>query len=175
LRTAERHISLRPFVVAAAMLVLLAAAIGAGNALGASKSGQIGVRKTALGSILVDSHGRTLYLFAADTHGKSACYGSCANYWPPLISATRHVTGTGVRASLLTTTRRRDGKFQVTYNGHPLYRYVQDTKPGQTTGQGLDVSGGLWWVVSPAGKAVKNPPSSGGDSGGGGYGGGYGG
>ena len=60
-----------------------------------------------------------------------------------------------MKASLLGTTRRTNGKLQITYNGHPLYRFVKDTKPGQTSGQGLNLSGGLWWVMSPAGTVIK--------------------
>jgi predicted lipoprotein with Yx(FWY)xxD motif len=115
-------------------------------------------------------------MFAADKHGKSACYGSCAVYWPPLLTSSRHVAGSGVKASLLGTTMRTGGKLQVTYNGHPLYRFVKDSKPGQTSGQGLNLSGGLWWVISPTGTVVKRtastapPTTTGSSSGGGGYG-----
>ena len=70
---------------------------------------------------------------------------------------------------------RKDGKHQVTYNGHPPYTYVGDSAAGKTKGQGLNISGGLWWVVSPAGQPVKHATSSSGGGGGGGYGGSYGG
>jgi predicted lipoprotein with Yx(FWY)xxD motif len=131
-----------------------------------SASARVNVRTTSLGKILVNAQGRTLYLFAPDKNGKSACYGSCASYWPPLITTGSPGAGAGVKASLLGMTTRKDGKHQVTYNGHPLYTYVGDKAAGKTSGEGLNLSGGLWWAVSPAGKAVKKSSSSGG----GGYG-----
>lgn len=153
-------------VALGAVLVLLVAAGYAAAGGGA----QVLMRKTGLGRILVTGQGRTLYLFAIDKRGTSVCYGSCAHYWPPFVTKTKHVTGgTGVKASLLGTTKRKDGKLQVTYNGHPLYTYVGDAKAGQTTGEGLNLSGGRWWAMSPAGAAVKTPapaPSSGGGYGG---------
>jgi predicted lipoprotein with Yx(FWY)xxD motif len=160
-------------VVAVALICAAAAAIvAAGRASGGA---QVQVAKTSLGRILVDAKGRTLYLFAADKTGKSTCYGSCATYWPPATTKSTHVTATGVNASLLGTTKRKDGTLQITVNGHPLYRYAGDSKAGQTSGEGVNASGGLWWAVSPAGKAVHKKASSGGGSGGGGYGGSYGG
>ena len=74
--------------------------------------------------------------------------------WPPLITKVKPVAGLGVRASLLGTTKRKDGKLEVTYNGHPLYYFVSDRKPGQTTGQALNQFGAPWWVLSPAGKEI---------------------
>jgi predicted lipoprotein with Yx(FWY)xxD motif len=136
---------------------------------------KVGLRSTTLGKVLVTAQGRTLYLFAPDKRGKSSCYGSCATYWPPLLVSGKPAAGTGVKASLLGVTVRKDGKHQVTYNGHPLYTYVGDSGAGKTTGEGLNLSGGLWWVVSAAGKAVEKTTSSTSGGGGGGYGGGYGG
>ena len=163
----------RLMTVSGALLVLaLTAAVAAmtASASVAAKT-QVNVRTTSLGKILVTTQGRTLYLFAPDKRGKSACYGSCATYWPPLLVTGKPTAGAGVKASLLGVTVRKDGKHQVTYNGHPLYTYVGDSAAGKTKGQGLNLSGGLWWVVSPAGKAVKNTTSSsGGGDGGGGYG-----
>jgi predicted lipoprotein with Yx(FWY)xxD motif len=112
------------------------------------------VRRTGLGKILVDSRGRTLYLFKKDTGGKSRCSGSCAVNWPPLLATGRPVAGSGVKASKLGTTRRSDGMTQVVYNRHPLYRFVGDKKPGNTNGQGLTAFGARWFVVSPAGSQI---------------------
>jgi predicted lipoprotein with Yx(FWY)xxD motif len=112
------------------------------------------VRRTGLGKILVDSRGHTLYLFKKDTGPKSRCSGSCAVNWPPLLVTGRPVAGSGVKASKLGTTRRSDGKTQVVYNRHPLYRFVADTKPGNTNGQGLTAFGARWFVVSPAGNQI---------------------
>jgi len=128
----------------------------------------ISTAKTSLGRILVDSSGRTLYLFAKDQKGKSACAGKCATFWPPLIATGRPRATGGAKASLIGTTRRADGRLQVTYNHHPLYTFVKDTKKGQTNGEELDAFGAEWYAVSPAGAKVEKQTSS---NGGGGYGG----
>ena len=107
-----------------------------------------------LGAILVDGSGKTVYLFVADKTTASTCYTSCATIWPPVLTSGAPVAGTGATASLLGTTTRTDGKVEVTYAGHPLYYFIQDKKAGDTTGQGVDGFGGLWWVLSPAGKAI---------------------
>ena len=112
------------------------------------------VRRTGLGRILVDSRGHTLYLFKKDTGGKSRCSGSCAVSWPPLLVMGRPQAGGGVNRSKLGTTRRSDGKTQVVYHGHPLYRFIGDTTPGNTTGQGLTAFGARWFVISPTGNEV---------------------
>ena len=112
------------------------------------------VAKSPLGRILVDSRGITLYDFPKDRGTTSSCYGACAALWPPLTTKGKPVAGPGVRASLLGTTKRTDGKLEVTYNGHPLYYFVSDRRPGQATGQGLNQFGAPWWVLSPAGKEI---------------------
>jgi predicted lipoprotein with Yx(FWY)xxD motif len=124
-------------------------------ASGAKSSGTtVAVAKTRIGRILVDSKGITLYDFVTDKAGVSGCYGACAALWPPLITKGKPHAGPGVRASLLGTTKRKDGKLEVTYNHHPLYYFVTDRKPGQTTGQGVNQFGGPWWVLSPAGREI---------------------
>jgi predicted lipoprotein with Yx(FWY)xxD motif len=158
--------------LAVAIFGVLSALIAVGPASSAARA-QVKVSKTALGQILVTAQGRTLYMFAADKHGKSVCYSSCATYWPPLLTTTAHVTGTGLKPSMLGTTKRTDGTLQITYNGHPLYRFLKDTKAGQASGQGLNLSGGLWWVMSSSGAVIKTKAgstSSAGAAGGGGYG-----
>jgi predicted lipoprotein with Yx(FWY)xxD motif len=114
----------------------------------------VAIAKSRLGRILVDSKGVTLYDFVTDKGGASSCYGACTALWPPLITKGKPHAGHGVRASLLGTTKRKDGKLEVTYNHHPLYYFVSDRKPGQTTGQGVNQFGGPWWVLSPAGKEI---------------------
>jgi predicted lipoprotein with Yx(FWY)xxD motif len=123
---------------------------------GDSKTGgaRVDVAESHLGRILVDSKGITLYDFPPDKGTTSVCYGACAALWPPLITHGKTVPGHGVKPSLLGTTKRKDGKLQVTYGGHPLYYFVADRKSGQTTGQGVDQFGGPWWVISPAGKEI---------------------
>ena len=160
-------------IAAAALAAATLAAAAVGNASSAStsqasKGTRVALAKTALGSVLVDARGRTLYLFEKDKHRRSACYGACAAYWPPLLSSTKPRPGRGVRASLLGLAKRTDGRRQVTYAGHPLYRFSGDTKAGDTTGEGLTDFGGAWEAIAASGRAVE--PTS--DSGtGGGYGG----
>jgi predicted lipoprotein with Yx(FWY)xxD motif len=123
------------------------------------------VAKTHLGKALVDSRGRTLYLFTKDAGMKSACSGACAIAWPPLRASGKPTVSGGAKASLVGTTMRSDGKLQVTYNGHPLYSFVKDTKSGDTNGEALTAFGGSWFAVSPAGKRIATQPSrSGGGS-----------
>ena len=114
------------------------------------------IANSPLGRILVDSKGITLYDFPPDKGTTSVCYGACAALWPPLTTHGKPIAGPGVRASLLGTTKRSDGKLEVTYGGHPLYYFVTDRKPGQTTGQGVNQFGGPWWVISPAGKEIHH-------------------
>jgi len=136
---------------------IVAAAAFAVAASGSANSGKVvKIGPSNLGRILVDSHGKTLYLWAHDKGRKSTCYGDCAEYWPPVITHGKPLAHAGARAKLLGTTRRRDGHLQVTYAGHPLYYFVQDTKAGQTSGEGLTGFGGRWDPVSAAGKAVRS-------------------
>ena len=123
------------------------------------KSATLGVENTSLGRILDNSQGRTLYLFQADKGTKSACFGACASNWPPLRSSDPTV-GSGANQSMVGTTKRSDGQAQVTYNGHPLYTFAGDSSAGDTSGQGVDAFGGLWYAVSPAGKQVTGSASS---------------
>jgi len=114
----------------------------------------IGVETTRLGRILVDARGRTLYLFTKDRARRSACVAGCTRVWPPALLTGRMELGPGVRAAEVTTMRRRDGRRQLVYNGHPLYSLISDTAPGQASGQGFE---GSWFVVSPAGRAIVPP------------------
>jgi predicted lipoprotein with Yx(FWY)xxD motif len=123
-------------------------------AAGAGAAATVGVRSGGPGRFLVDSGGRTLYLFAADTSTKSTCDGACAQGWPPLTTTGAPKAIGAAQASLLGTTKRSDGSTQVTYGGHPLYTYIEDSSAGQTTGQGLNAFGGLWWVVGTDGKLI---------------------
>jgi predicted lipoprotein with Yx(FWY)xxD motif len=119
----------------------------------------VGVAKTGLGKVLVDSRGRTLYLFKKDTGARSSCSGGCAAEWPPAPATAKPTAGSGANAQLVGTVRRSDGSPQLTYGGHPLYRYVGDQNSGDTNGQGLSDFGAAWWVVSPAGDEVTSAPS----------------
>jgi predicted lipoprotein with Yx(FWY)xxD motif len=138
-----------------AMLGVIGFLVAGSVARGATEtSATVSLRKTKLGPILVNSRGRTLYLFAKDRSGKSACSGSCARFWPPLFSQSKPTAGPGVKPSLIGTTRRSNGSRQVTYNRHPLYTYALDKRAGQTNGQGNSVFGAKWYAVSAKGTAV---------------------
>jgi predicted lipoprotein with Yx(FWY)xxD motif len=137
----------------------------------------VGLEKAALGKILVDAHGGTLYLFERDRNGVSMCDSVCAKNWPPLTSHATPRAGKGVRQSLLHLGRSRNGARQVTYAGHPLYTFVGDKRGGQTAGEGLDAFGGEWYVVDAKGHKVEQDEGAsrtsdggGGASGSGGYG-----
>jgi predicted lipoprotein with Yx(FWY)xxD motif len=149
----KHSIRLFAALVVSTTLASIIAAVAFANS---AKSGgtTVAVAKTRIGRILVDSKGITLYDFVTDKGGVSGCYGACAALWPPLITKGKPHAGPGVRASLLGTTKRKDGKLEVTYNHHPLYYFATDRKPGQTTGQGVNQFGGPWWVLSPAGKEI---------------------
>ncbi|HEY2563744.1 MAG TPA: hypothetical protein VGI44_08525 [Acidimicrobiales bacterium] len=112
---------------------------------------------SGLGTVLVDSEGKTLYMFAPDNKSKVTCTESCASVWPPLKAEAgeeAEASG-GVKASLLGTDPDPEGGEVVTYAGWPLYTYVADTGPGSANGQGVNLNGGYWYVITPAGKIVK--------------------
>jgi predicted lipoprotein with Yx(FWY)xxD motif len=156
---------------AAVLLALAAAGCGdSGGSAGAappapvpSATGEaVSAQATALGTILVDAKGRTVYDFANDKNGASTCSGACAANWlfvpapAPLPKSLPGVIGQ------LGTTTRPDGAHQLTVAGHPVYTFVGDSAPGQTNGQGVVLNGGLWTVVSPAGAPVTTPRPAGG-------------
>jgi predicted lipoprotein with Yx(FWY)xxD motif len=157
-------------LAAVAALALAAAGVAAAAAVtnpesfrtlaASSSSGTVTLHKTKVGKVLATRAGMTLYLFKADKHGKSACYGQCATYWPPLLKKGKLTAGTGVKANLLGTTKRKNGTRQVTYAGHPLYRFKLDKTAGAIKGQAQDFFGGKWYVVSSGGRAVTKAPST---------------
>jgi predicted lipoprotein with Yx(FWY)xxD motif len=162
-----------------AVLAAVAAGCGGGAATAASSappktaSGQaatVGISNTGIGQILVNSQGRTLYLFKADQGTKSACTGACAGAWPPLLVTGKPTVGSRVNTSLLGTTPRPEGTTQLTYNGHPLYLFAQDQKAGETNGQGVSAFGAAWFALNSAGNQVSAQPSSSSTGGGGGLG-----
>jgi len=130
----------------------LAAGSVAQSAVGANAT--VTLRKTQLGMILVNSRGHTLYLFAKDRNGKSACSGTCAKFWPPSLQSGKPTAGSGVKASILGTTKRSNGSLQLTYNKHPLYTFTLDKRAGQTNGEGNLAFGARWYAVSAKGTAV---------------------
>ena len=128
------------------------------TAAAAAKRTVVKTRHGSLGTFLVDGRGRTLYRFLRDTSKKSHCSGQCATFWPPLRVSGKPTVGSGLSASKVGTIRRSDGRRQVTYNHHPLYRFAMDTRAGATNGQGLTAFGGRWFVLSPAGTQVSRQP-----------------
>jgi predicted lipoprotein with Yx(FWY)xxD motif len=164
-------------LVAALALALAAAGVAAAAAVthqssgslsaGSATAGRVTLHKTKIGNVLATSSGRTLYLFMKDKSGRSACYGQCAAYWPPLMKKGTLSAGAGVKAKLLGTTKRKNGTRQVTYNGHPVYLYKFDKGSGQIAGQRQNFFGGKWFAVSAAGSANKKAPPAGGTTTGG--------
>ena len=144
----------------------------------AASSTVITTKTSSGGSFLANGAGRAVYLFLADSAGKSACDGACAAAWPPVIAAGQPTAAGGAQSSDLSTIARSDGTKQVTYDGHPLYYFEGDTGPGTDRGQGLDAFGAKWWLVAPSGSSITtavsisgsgSAPASSPSSGGGGY------
>jgi predicted lipoprotein with Yx(FWY)xxD motif len=134
--------------VSVVALAVLAASVAstagpAATTLGALKTVRIGAV-----TVLADANGHTLYWFAPDTATRSACYGTCAAYWPPVKQPATAGPGVTGKLSVLT---RSDGSAQAVYDGHPLYTYVADSAPGQANGNGLNLNGGLWHEVTTSG------------------------
>jgi predicted lipoprotein with Yx(FWY)xxD motif len=139
---------------------------GGGNASSPSPAASVtparapalSVKKTSLGKVLVDAKGRTLYLFGADTKDRSNCTGACAGNWPPAAAPKKPKVGAGVSKRKLRVIKRSDGTRQLSYAGHPLYRFAGDGKSGDLKGQNVDAFGGVWNVVAPGGSAVTGAP-----------------
>ena len=146
---------------AAAVLFVAVSAATASPDATSSRAATVKAAQRSLGKILVDSKGRTLYLFKKDSRNKSACFGACADNWPPLRVSGKPTAGRGVRSGLLGSIKR-GAKRQVTYNGHPLYRYLGDLGAGDVNGQGINAFGARWYVVSPSGRAITRASTGGG-------------
>src|SRR3954468_16817055 len=138
----------RTVLTAAIAVALAAAGVAAAAAVthqrtasSSATAGRVTLHKTKIGNVLATSSGRTLYLFLKDKNRKSACYGQCATFWPPLMKKGALRAGAGVKAKLLGTTKRKNGKAQVTYRGQPLYLFNLDHASGQIEGQGQNTFG----------------------------------
>jgi predicted lipoprotein with Yx(FWY)xxD motif len=143
----------------AAIAVGASLSVGLGSASASthsSNAAKVALGSSQLGRILVDGRGHTLYLFAKDKQGKSSCTASCAGFWPPLIATGKTLAGGGAKTSLLGTTRRADGRLQVTYNHHPLYTFVKDAGRGQTNGEELNAFGARWYALTAAGAKIEH-------------------
>lgn len=121
-----------------------------------SASSTLAVRNGPNGKMLVDGSGRTLYLFEKDKTNMSNCSGACLSIWPPLDASSKPQAKGGVVASKVGLITGADGKSQVAYNGHPLYYYAADQKPGDAQGQGLNQFGAKWYVLATSGKKIDN-------------------
>lgn len=155
-----------------AALALAAVSAGVASAGSQARPAAVASGASALGRVIVDGRGRTLYLFEKDKRGTSACSGVCLVYWPPLLTSSRPTAIMGAKRSLLGSIRRADGARQVTYAGHPLYLFSGDTKRGQTNGEGLKDFGAAWDAVAASGRSVE--PAASDSSGSGQSSGGYG-
>lgn len=109
-----------------------------------------------LGMVLVNSKGFVLYDFHKDKGTTSSCYGACAEGWPPLMTEGEPKPSNGANASLLGTTERKDGTTQVTYNGHPLYTFAGDQKPGEANGNDISAFGAQWYALKGNGEEPKD-------------------
>ena len=124
---------------------------------GAARAGTIVQAHTSsLGRLLTDGNGRTLYLFEADRPNVSKLSAAGLSIWPPLAATGKPQATSGALAAKIGTITGANGKAQVTYDRHPLYYYVGDTKPGQTSGQALDQFGAEWYVLAPSGNKIDN-------------------
>jgi predicted lipoprotein with Yx(FWY)xxD motif len=128
-----------------------------GHADAATGTLTVKTEKTSKGTVLANANGLTLYWFGKDTATKSNCAGSCATYWPPVIGKAAAAAGAMLPHGF-GTIKRANGQLQATYDGHPLYTYTGDSAPGQISGNGLNLSGGVWWAVTPAGTDLRTSP-----------------
>ena len=126
------------------------------SSLRSSRRGvSVKVMNSRYGRMLFDGKGRALYLFTRERTSRSRCYGECAEAWPPFLTRARPRARSGAKSNLLGTSRRWDGRVQVTYRGHPLYYYVDDRELGQILCQDVVEFGGTWLVISPSGEAIR--------------------
>jgi predicted lipoprotein with Yx(FWY)xxD motif len=143
------------FVAIALALAASLAAAGRAGTSATDAGATLTARSTNYGSILFDGRGHALYAFTRDRRGgRSRCYGDCAKAWPVYFAKGRVLAGRSVKQSLIGTTRRRDGRLQVTYGGRPLYYYVGDGI-GEVKCQAVVEYGGTWLVVRPNGQLVR--------------------
>lgn len=139
----KRSLAAALAAVVLAGLAVAAPAIAAGT--------RVTARGSEFGTMLWGPKRQAIYIFQRDGRNRSRCYGECARLWPPVYTKGKPVAGRGVRSSLLGTTRRRDGRRQVTYAGKPLYYYAHESA-GQVRCHNVNLNGGLWWVIGPNGK-----------------------
>jgi predicted lipoprotein with Yx(FWY)xxD motif len=149
--------AVRPALVVVSALALAGCGTSYGGGGGSStpaaqpaSSGALHSATTSLGTVLVDGAGHTVYMFSADSKGKSSCSASCLAYWPPVKPGK----ASGVSAAVGKTTTPAGGQI-ATVAGWPVYTFAQDTKAGDVKGEGMNTFGGVWYAISPTGKPVK--------------------
>ncbi len=157
-----------PLVAAGVFAAACSSGVSSGSASSGSAPTNVSSSSSAspatvmiTGGHLTDATGRTLYLWVADSAGKSTCVGACASVWPPVPASGTPMAGPGVDAAKLTMIARSDGGEQIAYGGHPLYYFAGDKSAGQTTGQGNTGFGAAWWEVNAAGQAITSMTASG--------------
>src|SRR4051794_185809 len=158
--TRTRFILLAAVIVAVVVAGTVGAASGSSRTATEAKTPTLRLAKTDLGTILVDKRGRTLYAFGHDLKNRSRCHGQCAANWPPAKAPAKPTVAKGIKKSKLKVIKRGDGSRQLSFNGHPLYRFIADSGPGTTSGQNVTAFGGTWHVLSKRGATVTKAPSS---------------
>jgi len=146
-------ISIIALVIAGSVIAIQAATAHTAHST-ATHRAALKLRSGSLGKFLTDSKGRTLYEFEKDSSRHSTCRDMCAHNWPPVITSGKPSVGTGLKASKAGTITRANGSKQATYGGHPLYRFIGDSKPGDTNGQDLKAFGAKWYVVAASGNKI---------------------
>lgn len=157
----RRLLALAVALGATLVMVAVAQATGSSQARTRATGATVALRKTAVGTILVDARGRTLYLFEKDRNGVSMCNSACSAFWPGLTSHGTPHAGKGVHQSLLRLARARNGSRQVIYGGHPLYTFIGDKRASQTSGEGLTDFGAEWYALAANGTKVERHQSGG--------------
>src|SRR3954465_4961625 len=160
--TRTTRISLAVLAAAAIPVGALAAANSSSPTPSAAKAKAPALKlaKTGLGTIIVDGKGRTLYAFGHDLKNKSRCSGPCAQNWPPAAAPPKPAVAKGIAKSKLKVIKRGDGSRQLSYAGHPLYRFSLDSARGDTNGQNVTAFGGTWHALSKSGAVLTKAPGS---------------
>jgi predicted lipoprotein with Yx(FWY)xxD motif len=147
-------LQVRRVLLALAAAVALCLAAGSVSHAAARSAATVKTRHGKLGTFIVDGKGRTLYLFQKDKTSKSTCSGDCAAAWPPLLTTGKVTASGSARQDLIGTITRADGTIQVTYNDHPVYRFANDKKAGDTKGQAVRAFGAKWYAITRGGRKI---------------------
>lgn len=156
-RTSRHHVAMRATLFAAVLLMTSCGSAGGSPSSSAGPSKVVvGTGETALGTVLVDGRGRTLYELTSDTPTRPACTGACLVAWPPvLVTAVPAPAAAGVSATFGAVAAAAGQQLSV--NGHAVYTFNRDTASGQSSGQGIRSFGGTWWALDPTGAPITTP------------------